>query len=88
MKLFQLNWHDFAKGLIFALLTSIVMALRTIVLGDPAAVPPVVGHFPVGHDWVAVGIAAFTALVAYLVKNFLTDEHDNFLKIGSPKKND
>lgn len=80
MKFLQLSWADFGKGLILALITSIVMSLKTIVLGDPSAIPPVVGHFPIGSDWIAIGIAAFGAFVAYLGKNFLTNSDDKFLK--------
>ncbi len=80
MKFLQLSWADFAKGMILALITSIVMSLKTIVLGDPGAVPPVDGHFPVNGDWLQIGLAAFGAFIAYLGKNFLTNSNDQFLK--------
>ena len=79
MKFLQLSWADFGKGLILALITSIVMSLKTIVLGDPTATPPIAGHFPVDADWLQIGMTAFGAFIAYLAKNFLTNSDDQFL---------
>lgn len=87
MKFLQLSKEDFIKGLILALITSVVMSLKTIVIGDPTAVPPIVGHFPIGQDWITIGMAAVVGFVSYLGKNFLTNSNDQFLK-KEPKTSD
>lgn len=60
-KQFTLNLNDFWKGLLVAVLTTpITLLMASLNAGK------------LDFDWKAIGIAALTGLVAYLVKNFLT----------------
>jgi len=67
---FSLDEKDFIKGLIMAVLGSIVgyanSAFQTGLL------------FPI--DWAQVGGVAGSAFTAYLLKNLFTDHKDKFLK--------
>jgi hypothetical protein len=65
----NLNKTDFIKGLIMAVLTSVL----TIVYNTIST-----GSFAI--DWKAVSLAASTSAVAYIMKNILTNSNDQFLK--------
>ncbi len=60
-KQFTLNISDVWKGLIVAVLSSVVtIVVNTLNAGS------------LTFDWKAIGIAALTSGLAYIVKNFLT----------------
>jgi hypothetical protein len=65
----NLNKTDFIKGLIMAVLTSVL----TIVYNTIST-----GSFAI--DLKAVSLAASTSAVAYIMKNILTNSNDQFLK--------
>ena len=65
---FNLNIEDLAKGLILTVLTSVV----TIVYNTVSA-----GSLT--FDWQAIGLAALTSGLAYLMKNLLTNSKGEFL---------
>jgi len=57
----SLNWADFGKGLIMAILTPVVVVVQQSIEA---------GTFT--FDWKVIGIASLSGAVAYLVKNFFT----------------
>lgn len=61
--MFSLNARDFFKGLLLAVLVPVL----TIILQSLEA-------GVLTFNWVAIGTTAISALLAYLVKNFLTDD--------------
>ncbi len=74
--IFKINLRDIIKGLVVAALTGGLTALTQML----TLVPPHV-------DFKQLGIISLTSAIAYLIKNFVTDENDNVLRIGSrPKK--
>ena len=66
---FALNWNDFLKGAIVAVLTAVLATLTTLlqtgVLFDKGSLP-------------VIGTAALTAFIAYLAKNLLTNSQGQF----------
>lgn len=67
--IFTLNKSDFLKGLIIAILTSIVtIVYNTIQTGSLV------------FDWKAISTAAASSALAYILKNLLTNSNDEFLK--------
>lgn len=69
--LFSINWHDFAKGLLVAVLTAALGSLYPII--DTGALPTLA-------QLKVIGISSLTAAIAYILKNFLTNSSDQFLK--------
>lgn len=57
----SLNWQDFGKGLIMAILTPAVLIVQQSLEA---------GVFV--FDWKSIGLASVAGGVAYLVKNFFT----------------
>lgn len=74
--LFTLGSKDLIKGGIIAILTAIVAGLTTIVNGLTLT-PPV---YPTWTDLVHVGMTGLAAGAIYILKNFLTNGNDQFLK--------
>jgi len=67
--IFTLNKLDFVKGLVIAVLTSIITIIYdTVQLGS------------LTFDWKAITTAAASAALAYILKNLLTNSNDEFLK--------
>lgn len=67
--IFTLNKADFIKGLIIAVLTSVLTILyNTVQTGS------------LTFDWKAIATAASSAALAYILKNLLTNSNDEFLK--------
>lgn len=66
---FQLNWRDFGKGLIIAVLGAIVGIIAgTIEQGS------------LSFDWPLIAKTAALAALTYITKNLLTNSNDEFLK--------
>lgn len=66
--LLNLNIQDLAKGLIVTMLTSVLtIAYQTVSAGS------------LTFDWKAIGLAAITSGLAYLMKNLLTNSEGQFL---------
>ncbi len=64
----NLNIQDLAKGLIVTMLTSVLtIAYQTVSAGS------------LTFDWKAIGLAALTSGLAYLMKNLLTNSEGQFL---------
>ena len=61
--LFSLNVNDLVKGLIMAVLTPVIYLIEQTIEK---------GSFT--FDWHAIGIAAATGFVGYLMKNFFTPQ--------------
>lgn len=61
-KQFRINWRDAGKGCIVAALTAGLTAVYTALTDVPVHT----------IDWKVVGIAAATAGVGYIIKNWLT----------------
>jgi hypothetical protein len=59
--LFSLNWADFGKGLLMAILTPAMVVIQQSLDA---------GVFV--FDWKSIGLGAFAGGFAYLVKNFFT----------------
>ena len=60
---YTLTIPDLLRGLVVAVGTAVLMLLQQMLLSDP----------PVVH-WGQLGLAAASAAIAYLLKNFLTDD--------------
>ena len=69
----SLGLKDLAKGAIMAILTVIVTGLYTAL----NAVPPSIPDLPTLEN---LGAAGLVAGAIYLMKNFLTNSNDQFLK--------
>ncbi len=61
--LFTLNLRDFLKGLIMAVVVPVLVTIQqSLAAGN------------IVFDWKTIGISSLAALIAYLLKNFLTDD--------------
>lgn len=78
-KLFTVNFTDIAKGAIVAALATVLGMASTILNA---------GHFPNAADWKAIGVAAATALGAYIAKNLFTNSGGEFLASEKKPLND
>jgi hypothetical protein len=78
-KLFTINLADLAKGAIVAALATVLCMVSTILNA---------GHFPNGEDWKSIGMAALTALGAYIAKNLFTNGNGEFLASEKKPLND
>jgi hypothetical protein len=61
--LFRLNWHDLLKGLVIAILTPVLVLIQA--------------YFATGKldiELKSVLAVGLSGLIAYLIKNFFTDE--------------
>jgi hypothetical protein len=65
----KINLIDFVKGLILAVLTSIVTIIHSTLENSSLT-----------FDWNLIGITAVTSAIGYLVKNLLTNSQGQFLK--------
>ena len=75
--LFKLNWADFGKGLIVAVITAVLTFLYEQVAQGGVDVFS-------GALWVQVGSVALAALLSYVLKNLFTNSAGEFLK-AEPK---
>lgn len=67
---FSLNWYDFVKGLIVAVLTVFLATLgQTLEMGQ----------LPTLEMIKTAAIAGATAGIAYIIKNLLSNEEGRFL---------
>jgi accessory gene regulator protein AgrB len=74
--LFKLNWLDFGKGLIVAVITAILTFLYEQVVQGGVALDLALLQ--------QVGSVALAALLAYVLKNLFTNSQGKFLK-AEPK---
>jgi hypothetical protein len=66
---FNLNASDFIKGLLMAVLSSVITVVyQTIEAGNLV------------FDWKAIGTIALTSGLAYIMKNLFTNSTGGFLK--------
>ncbi len=66
---FSLNWRDAGKAIVLAFLTAFVTALAAALGIEGGSL-----HFPTGAElWVCVKIG-LTAAVAYIIKNYFTND--------------
>jgi hypothetical protein len=66
---FNLNATDFIKGLLMAVLSSVITVVyQTIEVGSLV------------FDWKAIGTIALTSGLAYIMKNLFTNSTGGFLK--------
>lgn len=61
--MFTLETKDFIKGLIVAVLTPVFVIVQQSIAAGALV-----------FNWVAIGIAALSGLLAYITKNFFTDD--------------
>lgn len=67
-----LNWRDIAKSVVMAGVGAVATAVYKAVEA---------GAFPTTlEQWKQIGLAGLSAAVLYLLKNFLTNSEDKFLK--------
>jgi len=64
------NGRDLAKGLIIAVLATVISSLATIIEA---------GQLPTPEQWRNIGMMAAGAALTYFLKNFLTNSEDKFL---------
>ena len=64
----SLNTADFVKGLILSVLTAVISIVYSIVNAGSLT-----------FDWKAIGTAALSAGIGYIIKNLLTNSSDSFL---------
>lgn len=69
-KFFALNGRDLVKGVIVAVLASVVTALAAYLES---------GSLPNVEQWKSIGMMALAAGLSYFLKNFLTNSEDKFL---------
>jgi ABC-type uncharacterized transport system permease subunit len=74
-KFFALNGRDLVKGVIVAVLASVVTALAAIIES---------GNLPTSEQWRSIAMMAIAAGLSYFLKNFLTNSEDKFL-LTEPK---
>lgn len=75
--LFKLASNDLIKGFIVTVITSVLTGALTILNA---------GTFPTDlASWKTTLIAGLAAGISYLLKNFLTNGNDEFLKKEEPK---
>ena len=67
----SLHTKDAIKGLIVAILTSVLTGVYDIIAS---------GAMPTAAQWKTIGIAGLTAGVGYVMKNWLTNSSDQFAK--------
>ena len=71
-KFFLLNWRDFSKGFIVAVITVLLTGLYQAIEA---------GQFPTSWaQWRVILIASLGAGIAYIIKNLLSNSQDKFLK--------
>jgi len=61
--MFTLNWRDFFKGLILAVIVPVLVTIQTSLAAGNVV-----------FDWKAIGISSVAALIGYLIKNFFTND--------------
>lgn len=66
-KIFTLDKKDLLKGVIVAIITAFLTSLLSVLQS---------GGLPTLADLKVIGVTSLTAAIAYLVKNFVTDEND------------
>jgi hypothetical protein len=66
--IFSLNWRDFVKGLIIAIIGAVVGLITASVESGS-----------LNFDWVMIGKTALLTAIAYITKNLLTNNKDEFL---------
>lgn len=64
-----LNSRDFIRGLFVAVLTAIVTFMYTSLQNESLT-----------FDWKAIGMAALSSALAYIMKNLLTNSSDQLLE--------
>lgn len=69
-KFFALNWRDFLKGLIVAVLTAVFAVVAGLIQ---------TGELFSKESLPVIGVAALTALLAYLSKNLFTNSSGEIL---------
>jgi hypothetical protein len=69
-KFLSVNGRDLAKGLIVAVLATVLSSLVTIIEA---------GQLPTTEQWKTIGMMAGGAALTYFLKNFLTNSEDKFL---------
>src|SRR3990167_7374260 len=70
--LFKLNGSDFAKGAVMAVLAAVIVPIYTAASTNDF-------NALVSIDWAETGKMAFTAFLAYVLKNFLSDSNGKVL---------
>jgi len=76
-KFLSLNWADFGKGLVMAILTPIMAVIAQSLES---------GSFV--FDWKTIGLSAAAGGFAYLVKNFFTKPSEVQSILGTDRPND
>lgn len=67
--LFTLNTSDFIKGLLMAVLSTVItIVYQTVEAGS------------IVFDWTAIGTMALTSALAYIMKNLFTNSQGKLLK--------
>jgi len=69
-KFLEINGRDLIKGLIVAVLATVLSSLVTIIEA---------GQLPTTEQWKTIGMMAAGAALTYFLKNFLTNSEDKFL---------
>ena len=72
----QINLRDLTKGIIMAVLGSVVSALLVILNN---------GALPTLDEWKNIGMLGLMAGLSYLLKNLLTNSEDHFMTKEKPK---
>lgn len=64
----SLNTSDFVKGLLLTVITAVISIIYSVVQAGSLT-----------FDWKAIGTAALSAGIGYIIKNLLTNSSDTFL---------
>ena len=65
----KLTPHDFVKGLIVSVLSSVMTIMYQTIQGGTLV-----------FDWKAIGTVAIMSAMGYILKNLVTNSNDEFLK--------
>jgi hypothetical protein len=69
-KFLEINGRDLVKGLIIAVLATVLSSLAAIINE---------GQLPTVDQWKSIAMMAAGAALTYFLKNFLTNSEDKFL---------
>lgn len=72
--LFSIQWQDAIKGFITAVITAALGVIYNII-GE--------GRMPIESEWKSIGVTALGAGLAYLLKNFFSNDEGQFAKMNT-----
>ncbi len=72
--MFSINLRDVTKGLITAIISSILTGIYTSIASNPPKFPSTL------DDWKPILLVGLGAGISYILKNLFTNSNDQFMK--------